>query len=99
MNQALLRQDAAAGGFSSIRANMVLGPDRAKRATPGSTAPVIVVENLVKRYGATAAVDGASFAVGEGEVFARRWQDNAGRNPRRPPAPHIGVRIGSRVRP
>ena len=33
------------------------------------------------------------------DVPARRWQLNAGRNPRRPPAPHIGISIGSRVRP
>ncbi len=42
-------------------------------------APVIEVEQLVKRYGATAAVDELSFTVSAGEVFALLGPNGAGK--------------------
>jgi ABC-2 type transport system ATP-binding protein len=41
--------------------------------------PVIEVEGLVKRYGATTAVEGVSFAVGSGEVFGIVGPNGAGK--------------------
>ena len=41
--------------------------------------PVILVENLVKRYGATLAVDGISFAVGRGVTTALLGGNGAGK--------------------
>src|SRR6202043_3449882 len=41
--------------------------------------PVILVENLVKRYGATPAVDGISFAVGRGVTTALLGGNGAGK--------------------
>ncbi len=42
-------------------------------------APAIVVENLVKSYGTTRAVDGLSFGVSPGEVFALLGPNGAGK--------------------
>jgi ABC-2 type transport system ATP-binding protein len=44
-----------------------------------SEPPAITVENLVKRYGATRAVDGPSFTIGVGEVFALLGPNGAGK--------------------
>ncbi len=41
--------------------------------------PAILVENLVKRYGAVRAVDGISFSVNEGEVFGMLGPNGAGK--------------------
>src|SRR5437868_7307648 len=41
--------------------------------------PVILVENLVKRYGATVAVDGISFTVGRGVTTALLGGNGAGK--------------------
>ena len=41
--------------------------------------PAIVVEDLVKHYGTTAAVDGVSLTVDEGEVFAVLGPNGAGK--------------------
>ena len=41
--------------------------------------PVVSVENLVKRYGEVAAVDGISFEVQKGEVFALLGPNGAGK--------------------
>src|SRR5689334_8729519 len=41
--------------------------------------PVIAVENLVKRYGATVAVDGIGFAVGRGITAALLGGNGAGK--------------------
>jgi ABC-2 type transport system ATP-binding protein len=40
---------------------------------------IIEVDNLVKRYGDTTAVDGVSFAVGEGEIFGILGPNGAGK--------------------
>jgi ABC-2 type transport system ATP-binding protein len=42
-------------------------------------APIIQVENLVKRYGDVAAVDGVSFTVAEGEIFGLLGPNGAGK--------------------
>ncbi len=39
----------------------------------------IVIENLIKRYGATAAVDGVGLEVAEGEVFCLLGPNGAGK--------------------
>jgi len=41
--------------------------------------PVILVDNLVKRYGTTLAVDGISFAVGRGVTTALLGGNGAGK--------------------
>jgi len=50
---------------------------------------VIEVSNLVKRYGDRTAVDGVSFSVEEGEIFAILWSADRDGDPhphrRRPP--------------
>jgi len=47
-------------------------------ATPAAT-PAVVVDGLVKTYGATRAVDGLSFTVASGEVFALLGPNGAGK--------------------
>ena len=42
-------------------------------------AAAIVIENLIKRYGATAAVDGVGLEVAEGEVFCLLGPNGAGK--------------------
>ena len=44
-----------------------------------SAGPVLVFERVVKKYGATAAVDGLSFAVERGEMFGLIGPDGAGK--------------------
>ena len=44
-----------------------------------TTGPVLVFERVVKKYGATAAVDGLSFAVERGEMFGLIGPDGAGK--------------------
>ena len=44
-----------------------------------SPGPVLVFEQVVKKYGATAAVDGLSFAVERGEMFGLIGPDGAGK--------------------
>lgn len=44
------------------------------------TTPVIQAEGLCKRYGAAAAVDRASFAIGRGEVFGLLGPNGAGKS-------------------
>jgi len=43
------------------------------------TAPAVEVEGLVKRFGATVALDGVSFAVSRGELFGFIGPDGAGK--------------------
>ena len=44
-----------------------------------ATGPVLVFDRVVKKYGATAAVDGLSFAVERGEMFGLIGPDGAGK--------------------
>ena len=50
-----------------------------QEATDGGRAPVIVVEDLKKRYGDIPAVDGVSFSVARGEVFALLGPNGSGK--------------------
>jgi ABC-2 type transport system ATP-binding protein len=54
-------------------------PRRSDTAPTGTDAQAIVVENLAKSYGATRAVDGLSFTVAPGEVFALLGPNGAGK--------------------
>src|SRR5581483_8752055 len=51
---------------------------RAGASTTGA-GPAITVQNLVKRYGDRAAVDGLSFTVARGELFALLGPNGAGK--------------------
>ncbi|HEX8996152.1 MAG TPA: ABC transporter ATP-binding protein [Ktedonobacterales bacterium] len=53
-------------------------PSLAGKATPASDA-AIVVDHLVKAYGSTVAVDGLSFTVKPGEIFALLGPNGAGK--------------------
>ncbi len=44
-----------------------------------ATTPAVVVAGLVKRYGAVSAVDGLSFEIGRGEIFALLGPNGAGK--------------------
>jgi ABC-2 type transport system ATP-binding protein len=46
---------------------------------PNAAAPAVVVDGLIKAYGATRAVDGLSFTVAPGEVFALLGPNGAGK--------------------
>ncbi|HMM42782.1 MAG TPA: ABC transporter ATP-binding protein [Thermomicrobiales bacterium] len=48
-------------------------------AVSAATAPMIVVEDLVKHYGQVRAVDGISFTVGRGEIFGLLGHNGAGK--------------------
>lgn len=48
-------------------------------ATADLTAPMIVVDGLVKHYGQVRAVDGISFTVGRGEIFGLLGHNGAGK--------------------
>jgi ABC-2 type transport system ATP-binding protein len=53
--------------------------DGTPRPTDGSQGPIVVVEGLVKDYGAVRAVDGLSFSIEPGEVFALLGPNGAGK--------------------
>ena len=63
-------------GTETARAQAAPGGSAPRTATG---APAIVVENLVKSYGTTRAVDGLSFTVTPGEVFALLGPNGAGK--------------------
>lgn len=48
-------------------------------AVSTATAPMIVVEDLIKHYGQVRAVDGISFTVGRGEIFGLLGHNGAGK--------------------
>ncbi len=49
------------------------------QADDGAAAPTVVVEEVRKRYGDIQAVDGVSFSVGKGEVFALLGPNGSGK--------------------
>jgi ABC-2 type transport system ATP-binding protein len=57
------------------------GPDGARRleGAPGGRAPVLLVEDLRKAYGAVTAVDGISFQVAPGEIVGLLGPNGAGK--------------------
>lgn len=60
----------------------ILAVDQAAKDTEGkspSPTPALVIERLVKRYGSIQAVDGLSFSVQKGEVFALLGPNGAGK--------------------
>ena len=60
----------------------ILAVDQAAKDTagkPSSPTPALVVERLVKRYGSMQAVDGLSFSVQAGEIFALLGPNGAGK--------------------
>lgn len=60
----------------------ILAVDQAAKDTEGkasSPTPALVVERLVKRYGSIQAVDGLSFSIQAGEVFALLGPNGAGK--------------------
>src|SRR5437588_3242578 len=56
-----------------------MAPRRSDSAPLATDAQAIAVENLAKAYGATRAVDGLSFTVAPGEVFALLGPNGAGK--------------------
>ena len=64
--------------MASIAAALPLG-DLGSARTQAATERAIVVEGLTKRYGSAVAVDGLSFAVERGEVFALLGPNGAGK--------------------
>ena len=67
-------------------------------------APVIAVDELVKRYGDARAVDGISFAVEPGEVYGLLGENGAGKTTTVEileglPSTHVGVGLRARLRP
>lgn len=54
-------------------------PRRTSHRPTGAPGDVIVVERLVRRYGALTAVDGLSFTVRQGEMFGLIGPDGAGK--------------------
>ena len=58
----------------------ILCPDRLERNTPAlDEEPMIIVENLVKKFGTFAAVDNISFQVRKGEIFGFLGANGAGK--------------------
>jgi ABC-2 type transport system ATP-binding protein len=55
-------------------------PAPAIAGTPGGAAPVVVVDQLTRRFGAVIAVDHVSFAIGSGETFALIGPNGAGKS-------------------
>ena len=48
--------------------------------TPAEAAPALVIDELSKRFGATVALDGASVAIGRGEIHALLGENGAGKS-------------------
>lgn len=56
-------------------------PGLERKATVGNAAPLIQVDNLVKRFGTFTAVDHISFSVQRGEIFGFLGANGAGKPP------------------
>lgn len=60
--------------------NKLSGPMAVSNTEGLATEPIIVVDNLVKKYGDFAAVDGVNFEVNRGEIFGLLGPNGAGKS-------------------
>ena len=100
----IIPASATAGPATSVRPTVTASRNGSRRSSdPSSPAMTdngaVVVNGVVKRYGALTAVRGASFAVAENEIFALLGPNGAGQDHRRrDPGRFPTSRRGSRPR-